>query len=140
MVVASLFNCYRSYICVQKFFALIILGVGSNLRFCSWCCCFFSGGDTDNMEGSWIESNGVRTQHVYNSSSNSNSSSISSISSSSSDKMTIDDGDLEADADSLSCRQSGLSSNDQLENDGPKLVLHLIEIHIINFYQPCIHA
>ncbi|XP_065878471.1 mediator of RNA polymerase II transcription subunit 13 isoform X2 [Euphorbia lathyris] len=82
------------------------------------------GGDVDNMEGSWIESNGMRIQHRYNSSSNSNSSSIGSISSSSSDsdnKMTTETGDLEADADSLSCRQSGLSSNDQLENDGPKL-------------------
>ncbi|KAJ6961182.1 mediator of RNA polymerase II transcription subunit 13-like [Populus alba x Populus x berolinensis] len=80
------------------------------------------GGDTDFLEGSWIESNGVRMQHGYNSSSNSNSSSISSISSGSSDtdyKMTT--GELEADADSLSCRQSGLSSNDQMENDGLKL-------------------
>lgn len=68
-------------------------------------------------------------QHGYNSSSNSNSSSIGSISSSSSDsdrRMTMEGGDLEADADSLSCRQSGLSSNDHLENDGPKLVLHFI--------------
>ncbi|KAJ9141058.1 hypothetical protein P3X46_031639 [Hevea brasiliensis] len=82
------------------------------------------GGDIDNMEGSWIESNGIRIQRGYNSSSNSNSSSIGSISSSSSDsdrRMTTEAGDLEADADSLSCRQSGLSSNDQLENDGPKL-------------------
>ncbi|KAF2310543.1 hypothetical protein GH714_014053 [Hevea brasiliensis] len=80
------------------------------------------GGDIDNMEGSWIESNGIRIQRGYNSSSNSNSSSIGSISSSSSDsdrRMTTEAGDLEADADSLSCRQSGLSSNDQLENDGP---------------------
>lgn len=69
-----------------------------------------------------------RSQHGYNSSSNSNSSSISSISSSSSDsdyKMNSGANDLEADADSLTCRQSGLSSNDQLENDFPRLVLHL---------------
>uniref|UniRef100_A0A6N2M708 Mediator of RNA polymerase II transcription subunit 13 n=1 Tax=Salix viminalis TaxID=40686 RepID=A0A6N2M708_SALVM len=80
------------------------------------------GGDTDFLEGSWIESNVGRMQHGYNSSSNSNSSSISSISSGSSDsdyKMTT--GELEADADSLSCRQSGLSSNDQMENDVLKL-------------------
>ncbi|CAK7339089.1 unnamed protein product [Dovyalis caffra] len=86
------------------------------------CCESSHGGDTDFLEGSWIESNGVRMQHGYNSSSNSNSSSISSISSGSSDsdyKMTT--GELEADADSLSCRQSGLSSNDQMENDGLKL-------------------
>uniref|UniRef100_A0A2P2MLZ1 Mediator of RNA polymerase II transcription subunit 13 n=1 Tax=Rhizophora mucronata TaxID=61149 RepID=A0A2P2MLZ1_RHIMU len=78
------------------------------------------GGDTDNMEGSWIDSNRIHLQ--YNSSSNSNSSSISSISSVSSDsdyKMTRG-GDLEADADSLLCRQSGLSSSDLLESDGLK--------------------
>ncbi|XP_015878817.2 mediator of RNA polymerase II transcription subunit 13 isoform X3 [Ziziphus jujuba] len=76
----------------------------------------------DSMEG-WTEIN-KRTQHGYNSSSNSNSSSISSISSSSSDsdyKMSTGVSELEADADSLNCRQSGLSSNDQLENDVPKL-------------------
>ncbi|KAI9398736.1 hypothetical protein POPTR_003G220800v4 [Populus trichocarpa] len=80
------------------------------------------GGDTDFLEGSWIESNGLRMQHSYNSSSNSNSSSISSIISGSSDsdyKMTT--GELEADGDSLSCRQSGLSSNDQMEIDDLKL-------------------
>ena len=98
---------------------------------------FFSGGDTDFLEGSWIESNLVHMQHGYNSSSNSNSSSISSISSGSSDsdyKMTT--GELEADADSLSCRQSGLSSNDQMENDGLKLVLLVIHIHSFNSYNP----
>ncbi|KAJ6702761.1 hypothetical protein OIU85_028791, partial [Salix viminalis] len=93
------------------------------------------GGDPDFLEGSWIESNGLRMQHSFNSSSNSNSSSISSISSGSSDsdyKMTTSE--LEADADSLSCRQSGLSSNDQMENDGLKLVLLFIHIHSIDFY------
>ncbi|KAK2641530.1 hypothetical protein Ddye_023293 [Dipteronia dyeriana] len=79
-------------------------------------------GNIDSMEGLWIENNRIHTQRGYDSSSNSNSSSISSISGSSSDsdyKMTT--GDLEADADSLACRQSGLSSNDQLESDGHKL-------------------
>ncbi|KAK9274364.1 hypothetical protein L1049_019178 [Liquidambar formosana] len=83
-----------------------------------------SVGKMDAIDGSWFEPNGVRAQHCYNSSSNSNSSSISSISSSSSDsdyKMTTGAGDLEADADSLTCRQSGLSSNDQMENDSLKL-------------------
>lgn len=82
-------------------------------------------GKTDSLDDSWIESNGTRTQHSYNSSSNSNDSSISSITSSSSDsdvKMTTGAGDPETDADSLTCRQSGLSSNDMLENDCPKLV------------------
>ena len=82
-------------------------------------------GKTDYLDESWIESDGTRTQHSYNSSSNSNDSSISSITSSSSDsdvKITIGAGDPEADADSLTCRQSGLSSNDQLENDCLKLV------------------
>lgn len=81
-------------------------------------------GKTDSLDESWIDSNGTRTQHSYNSSSNSNDSSISSITSSSSDsdvKMTTGAGDPEADADSLTCRQSGLSSNDQLENDCHKL-------------------
>lgn len=66
-------------------------------------------------------------QHGYDSSSNSNSSSISSLSASSSDSdlKTAGPSELEADADSLTCRQSVVSSGDQLESDGPKLVLHL---------------
>lgn len=82
-----------------------------------------SADNIDSMEG-WTETN-KHSQHGYNSSSNSNSSSISTISSSSSDsdyKMTTGVSELEADADSLNCRQSGLSSNNQLENDCPKLV------------------
>ncbi|KAJ0020388.1 hypothetical protein Pint_31438 [Pistacia integerrima] len=80
-------------------------------------------GNLDSMEGSWVETNGMHTRG-YNSSSNSNNSSFNSVSGSSSDsdyKMTIGTGDLEADADSLTCRQSGLSSSNQLQNDGPKL-------------------
>nr|GLL32579.1 mediator of RNA polymerase II transcription subunit 13 isoform X1 [Ipomoea trifida] len=69
----------------------------------------------NSRDVSWIESNGVRTQHGYRSSSNSNNSSLSSISSSSSDS-DYRAGDLEADADSLMCRQSGLSSSDQSHN------------------------
>lgn len=75
------------------------------------------------MEGSWIESDRASTKDGYDSSSNSNSSSISSISSSSSDgdyKMPMEGGDLEADADS--CRESGLTSNNQLQNNVPKMV------------------
>ncbi|KAF3953058.1 hypothetical protein CMV_021455 [Castanea mollissima] len=78
----------------------------------------------DFMEGSTAEINGIHTKHGYNSSSNSNTSSIGSISSSSSDsdhKMTAGARELEADADSLTCRQSGLSSNDQSENDCTKM-------------------
>ncbi|KAL5563620.1 hypothetical protein UlMin_033367 [Ulmus minor] len=78
----------------------------------------------DYMEG-WTETNSKRSQYGYKSSSNSNSSSISSISSSSSDSeynMTTGASELEADADSLTCRQSGLSTNDQLANDFPKLI------------------
>nr|XP_011461693.1 PREDICTED: mediator of RNA polymerase II transcription subunit 13 isoform X5 [Fragaria vesca subsp. vesca] len=77
----------------------------------------------DPME-EWNETNGIRTQRGYNSSSNSNCSSISSISSSSSEtdyKMATGAGELEADADSLSSRQSGLSFNDRSENDSFKL-------------------
>lgn len=36
--------------------------------------------------------------------------------------MTTGAGDLDADADSLTCGQSGLSSADQLNNDGLRLV------------------
>ncbi|KAL7232398.1 hypothetical protein ACSBR2_010424 [Camellia fascicularis] len=81
-------------------------------------------GEIDSVDGSWIIPNGIRSQHDYHSSNNSNSSSISSISSTSSDsdyKMSTGTGELEADADSLTCRQSGLSS-DQLQIDGPKSV------------------
>lgn len=91
-----------------------------------YCSGFCSGSDMDFMEGSWNEINGMHTKNGCNSSSNSNNSSISSISSSSSDsdhKMTTGASELEGDADSLTCRQSGLTSNDQLENDCPKLVL-----------------
>ncbi|KAF5735695.1 mediator of RNA polymerase II transcription subunit 13 isoform X1 [Tripterygium wilfordii] len=83
-------------------------------------------GNAVSMHGSWIETSGVHMECSYNSSSNSNSSSVSSISSSSSDseyKMTTGSGDLEADADSLTCRKSGLSSSDQIENDSSKLGL-----------------
>lgn len=76
----------------------------------------------------WFESNGIPKRHSYNSSSNSNSSSIGSISSSSSDSdtgVTTGAGELEADADSVTCRQSGLSTNDQFENDGRKMVRQL---------------
>lgn len=77
-------------------------------------------GNLDILEKSWAEFSGIHTQHCYNSSSNSNNSSISSLSSSSSDSVTTGARDLEADADS-SCRQSGLSSNDQMETDCLKM-------------------
>lgn len=72
------------------------------------------------------ELNNMRLQRRYNSSSNSNSSSISSVSSTSSESdhaMPAAGGcDLEADADSLGSKRSALSSNDQLEIDGHKMV------------------
>ncbi|KAF6157891.1 hypothetical protein GIB67_015207 [Kingdonia uniflora] len=79
----------------------------------------------------------MRIQQSHSSSSNSNDSSISSISSTSSDSdynMTSGIGDLEADADSLISRQSGLSSNDQFDNDGHKLVKLNFCILDISFY------
>lgn len=81
---------------------------------------------SDPFNGLGVEFNGMRLQKQYNSSSNSISSSISSISRTSSESehaTAVGAGDLEADADSLTCRQSGLSSNDQFENDGPRKVL-----------------
>ncbi|XP_058103090.1 mediator of RNA polymerase II transcription subunit 13 isoform X2 [Magnolia sinica] len=86
---------------------------------------FSSTGYIESLLSPWIDSNGLRPHRSYNSSSNSNSSSISSISSTSSDSdygMPAGGRDLEADADSLTCRQSGLSMNDQFENDGQKMV------------------
>ncbi|XP_018684609.1 mediator of RNA polymerase II transcription subunit 13 isoform X1 [Musa acuminata AAA Group] len=80
---------------------------------------------SDPFNGLGVEFNGMRLQKQYNSSSNSISSSISSISRTSSESehaTAVGAGDLEADADSLTCRQSGLSSNDQFENDGPRKV------------------
>ncbi|XP_020091432.1 mediator of RNA polymerase II transcription subunit 13 isoform X2 [Ananas comosus] len=63
----------------------------------------------------------VRLHKHLNSSSNSITSSISSVSSTSSESAA-GGGDLEADADSLACRQSGLSSNSQFQKDGLKMV------------------
>ena len=82
----------------------------------------------DCTEDPWTEINGTRTQNSYDSSSNSNSSSISSLSASSSDSdyKTTRPSELEADADSLTCRQSMVSSADQLDSDGPKLVYHYL--------------
>lgn len=77
----------------------------------------------ENLDGSWIGSSGIYSRRSYRSSSNSNSSSISSSSTSSDSdyKMNTGAGDLEADADSLTCGQSGLSSADQVNNDGRRL-------------------
>ncbi|XP_074292645.1 mediator of RNA polymerase II transcription subunit 13 [Silene latifolia] len=78
---------------------------------------------TDDVDDSWSESDGIYSRHGFNSSSNSNTSSVSSICSSSSDSDCITKatfGDLEADADSLNGRQSGLSSFTSMETNGPK--------------------
>ncbi|KAG9136307.1 hypothetical protein Leryth_003907 [Lithospermum erythrorhizon] len=69
----------------------------------------------DYKDGCWHELKSIRSQLLCHSSSNSNNSSISNITSSSS--KTSGSGDLEADADSLACRQSGLSSVGQSNND-----------------------
>ncbi|GAB4835105.1 hypothetical protein Ancab_000013 [Ancistrocladus abbreviatus] len=79
--------------------------------------------ELDAMGGSCTEPNGIRSQHGDNSSSNSNNSSISSINSSSSEsdsKVKTTASELEADADSISCRQSGLSSVDPTQRNGSK--------------------
>ncbi|XP_004502200.1 mediator of RNA polymerase II transcription subunit 13 isoform X2 [Cicer arietinum] len=76
-------------------------------------------GNVESTEDPWTEINGSRTQNSYDSSSNSNSSSISSLSASSSDSdyKTTGLSELEADADSLTCRQSMVSSG-RLGSDG----------------------
>lgn len=79
-----------------------------------------------SMDGSWHDAS-IRCQQGYNSSGNSNSSSISTSSSSDSDyRMTAETGDLEADADSLSCIKSGLTSADQMHIDASKMVQSFI--------------
>ncbi|XP_045816593.1 mediator of RNA polymerase II transcription subunit 13 isoform X1 [Trifolium pratense] len=80
-------------------------------------------GNVESTDDPWNEYNGSRTQNSYDSSSNSNNSSISSLSASSSDSDYKIKGpnELEADADSLACRQSMMSSADRLGSDGPKL-------------------
>ncbi|KAL9233602.1 hypothetical protein vseg_008575 [Gypsophila vaccaria] len=83
----------------------------------------FIDSKTDDVDDSWSESDGLCLRHGFNSSSNSNTSSTSSICSSSSDSECITKaafGDLEADADSLSGRQSGLSTFTPMETNGPK--------------------
>lgn len=82
-----------------------------------------ANGKADSRDGSQLESNELRAQHGYHSSSNSNNSSNSSMTSSSSDSDydACGGGDLEADADSFACRQSGLSSTDQSKSDNLKL-------------------
>lgn len=123
---------------------MLWIGPVFNFFFSFYCSGFCSASNMDFVEGSWNENSGIHTKHGYNSSSNSNSSSISSISSSSSDsdhKMTAGASELEGDADSLACRQSGLSSNDQLENDCNKLVLHYLQrIVFIIFESTVIHG
>ncbi|EPS70346.1 hypothetical protein M569_04407, partial [Genlisea aurea] len=65
-------------------------------------------------------STGTQPGYGYHSSNNSNSSSNCSMSSSSgeSGRKNLEAGDLDADADSLMTRQSGLSSLDQIQSDG----------------------
>ncbi|XP_059309441.1 mediator of RNA polymerase II transcription subunit 13 isoform X2 [Lycium ferocissimum] len=99
--------------------------IGPSLSFTSsfmHCFDFHSDAKVNSLDGSWLEANVIRSNRRYNSSSNSNSSSVSSISTSSSDSdyKTSGTGDLEADADSLMCRQSGLSSLDRSQNDNLK--------------------
>ncbi|KAJ8562552.1 hypothetical protein K7X08_031004 [Anisodus acutangulus] len=99
--------------------------IGPSLSFTSsfmHCFDFHSDAKVNSLDGSWLDANVTRSNRCYNSSGNSNSSSVSSISTSSSDSdyKTSGTGDLEADADSLMCRQSGLSSLDQPQNDNLK--------------------
>jgi len=72
-------------------------------------------GDFDCLGASENKSDGFYEKNGYNSSGSSRNSSISSTSSASSGsgwRMTSRTGDLDADADSLTCRQSGLTCND----------------------------
>ncbi|XP_042437383.1 mediator of RNA polymerase II transcription subunit 13-like [Zingiber officinale] len=85
------------------------------------CLAIGNASNAEPFSGLGVEFSHLAQQKQYNSSSNSITSSISSISRTSSESghaMAVGDGDLEADADSVTCRQSGLSTNDQIENDG----------------------
>eukprot|EP01018_Ginkgo_biloba_P032449 Gb_30550 [translate_table: standard] len=85
----------------------------------------------DSLESSWIGSNGLHRQNSSNSNSYSNSSSSSSSTSSSRGSASTSDsdgeagigsGELEADADSLASKQFHLTSAEQLESDGSKIL------------------
>lgn len=107
----------------------------SNAQYCSFD--FHCDAKVNSVDGSWLDANVIRSNRRYNSSSNSNSSSVSSISTSSSDSdyKTSGTGDLEADADSLMCRQSGLSSLDRSQNDNLKTVCFLYKLSsLYNLY------
>jgi hypothetical protein len=80
-------------------------------------------GDFDCLGASENKSDGFYEKNGYNSSGSSRNSSISSTSSASSGsgwRMTSRTGDLDADADSLTCRQSGLTCNDDRLKMGSK--------------------
>ncbi|KAG2251525.1 hypothetical protein Bca52824_081661 [Brassica carinata] len=80
-------------------------------------------GDFDFLRSSGNKNDGFYEKNGYNSSGSSRNSSISSTSSASSGsgwRMTSRTGDLDADADSLTCRQSGLTSNDDRPKSGSK--------------------
>ncbi|ONK75293.1 uncharacterized protein A4U43_C03F15350 [Asparagus officinalis] len=84
-------------------------------------CLAFGSTCNDVIDG--LEVDNMRLQRRLNS--NSNSSSISSVSSTSSESdnvMAIDGDDLEADADSHGSKRAALLSNEQLENDGSRMV------------------
>ena len=104
-----------------------------NLKCSSTLC---SAGNVESTEDPWAEYNGSRTQNSYDSSSNSNSSSISSLSASSSDSdyKTTGPSELEADADSLACRQSMISSADRLGSDAKLVCLYLFLKRYFRFF------
>ncbi|CAA6663353.1 unnamed protein product [Spirodela intermedia] len=77
------------------------------------------------VESASMSNGAAMVQQRYNSSSNSNGSSLSSISSTSSGSenvAAVGTRDLEADADSVACRQSGLSRNEHVDNNDRKMV------------------
>lgn len=113
------------YFCIRLLTVLVLFVFGASLLFSLALGNAFSA---EPFNGLGVEFSGMRLRKEYDSSSNSISSSISSISRTSSESehaMVVGAGDLEADADSLTCRQSGLSSNDQFENDGRRKVLFM---------------
>lgn len=89
------------------------------------------------LEALGIGLSGTGLKRKGNSSSNSSCSSTSSTGSTSSGKdhaAGIITGDLEADADSLTSRQSGLSSNDQFDNDSKMMVSKRIRSSVTDVF------
>ncbi|PKA47598.1 Mediator of RNA polymerase II transcription subunit 13 [Apostasia shenzhenica] len=121
----------------KRFFLQILAGTSPFELWPFWNFSTLSEHRSQFLEELAIDFGGTGLKRKYNSSSNSTCSSTSSTSSTSSasDHAAFTGAtDLEADADSLTSRQSGLSSNDQLDNDGNRMVAKRIRSSVIDTF------